>query len=99
MLGAKSQANKQKIYDAKVFMTEQMADEEDYGETSFGDETLPGDMVEALQAEGDEDAALISSFENAALDAVQEDEELAACFNAYQDARRRLQERFRHRGF
>ena len=32
-------------------------------------------------------------------DAVQEDESLAATFNAYTDARRRLGERFRNRGF
>ena len=41
----------------------------------------------------------MTQFDNATMDAIQEDEELASCYSAYQDARKRLQERFRHRGF
>ena len=49
--------------------------------------------------EGDEDAALIQDFEAAATDLVQSDEDLAMAFNAYSEARRRLTEKFRSRGF
>ena len=49
--------------------------------------------------EGDEDAALIQEFEAAATDLIQSDEELAMAYNAYSEARRRLSEKFRSRGF
>ena len=49
--------------------------------------------------EGDEDAALIQDFEAAATDLIQSDEDLAMAYNAYSDARRRLTEKFRSRGF
>lgn len=39
------------------------------------------------------------TFEQAASDVLQGDEDLAAAYNAYTDARRRLNEKFRHRGF
>ena len=100
MLGAKNQSSKQKIYDAKAFVAEQPTDEEmEMGDAMVSEEVLTGDFIEALQADGDEDAVLVAQFENATMDAVQEDEELASCYTAYQEARRRLQERFRHRGF
>ena len=63
--------------------------EEDHLEALFQD---------SLQ-EGDEDAALIQDFESAATDLVQSDEDLAMAFNAYSEARRRLTEKFRSRGF
>ena len=100
MLGAKNQSSKQKIYDAKAFVAEQPTDEEmEMGDAMVSEEVLTGDFIEALQADGDEDAVLVAQFENATMDAIQEDEELASCYTAYQEARRRLQERFRHRGF
>ena len=58
-----------------------------------------GDMVETFLTEGDEDAVLITDFEGAATDWMQNNEELAAALNAYTDARRRLGEKARHRGF
>ena len=47
-------------------------------------------MVETLVQEGDEDATLVADFEAAATEVLQTDEELAAAFTSYQDARRRL---------
>ena len=44
---------------------------------------MSGDLIEALHADGDEDAILVSQFENATLDAIQEDEELASCYTQY----------------
>ena len=56
-------------------------------------------MVENLANEGDEDAVLVCEYESVMQDAVQEDESLQPTFNAYTDARKRLSERFRNRGF
>ena len=64
-------------------------------ETPEDDETL----MEVLIQEGDEDAAMVSDFEQAASEVLQSDPELASAFNAYTEARRRLNEKARSRGF
>ena len=56
-------------------------------------------LVETLVQEGDEDASLVADFEAAATEVLQTDEELAAAFTSYQDARRRLNDKVRSRGF
>ena len=87
---------KGKVYDAHAFV----ADEWEDSESTYNVEDWNEDeMVENLANEGDEDAVLVCEYENAMQDAVQEDESLAATFNAYTDARKRLSERFRNRGF
>ena len=58
-----------------------------------------GELVDTYMAEGDEDAILITDFENAATEWMQTNEDLAAALNAYTEARRRLGEKARHRGF
>ena len=63
-------------------------------DTSFDDQAL-----ETLASEEDEDAAFILQFEEAASDLVQSDQELGALFSTYQDARKRLSEKVRFRGF
>ena len=45
------------------------------------------------------DAALVAEFEEAAADRLQGDEELASALNSYTEARRKLTEKFRSRGF
>lgn len=57
------------------------------------------DFLASLAHDGDEDAAFIVEFEQAAQEVVQEDASLASAFTAYIEARRRLSEKFRHRGF
>lgn len=47
----------------------------------------------------DDDASLILQFENAVMDTIQDDKELATFFVSYQDARKRLLEKTRSRGF
>lgn len=49
--------------------------------------------------EGDQDALLIADFEAAAMDLIQEDSDLAVALTAYQQARHKLAEKFRNRGF
>eukprot|EP00435_Cladocopium_sp_Y103_P051035 s2024_g15.t1 len=52
-----------------------------------------------LLESGDEDASFVNEFEEQILLACQESQELSACFSAYQDARNRLREKARARGF
>lgn len=71
--------------DATLFAQEDGATEEDY--------------LEFLLNEGDSDALLIADFEAAASETIQEDAELATALTAYQQARHKLSEKFRNRGF
>lgn len=58
------------------------------------------DSIEALAAAADDDDTyLIQQFENAVMDTIQEDKDLATYYVSYQDARRRLQDKTRSRGF
>eukprot|EP00435_Cladocopium_sp_Y103_P018021 s1096_g4.t1 len=49
--------------------------------------------------DGDEDAVFVNDFEEQILQACQESSELASCFTAYQEARFRLKEKAKVRGF
>lgn len=60
---------------------------------------LPESVIEQFSAEGDEDACIIEQFENTLLDQLQQDEDMTILMSAYADARRRLTEKARHRGF
>ena len=55
--------------------------------------------VECLVNQGDEDATLVADFEAAAVELLQDDLELSSAFSAYTEARRRLSEKFKNRGF
>ena len=54
---------------------------------------------QVMLEQGDEDAIFIQEFEDQIIEAVQESGDLSSCFMSYQDARARLRERARHRGF
>ena len=56
-------------------------------------------FLEELMAQQDEDAILVMEYEQAAGELLQEDQDMATAFNSYQEARKRLSERFRNRGF
>eukprot|EP00438_Fugacium_kawagutii_P029976 Skav217703 [mRNA] locus=scaffold2294:90003:97141:- [translate_table: standard] len=93
--------SKTKTYE--INMTQE-ADEEAF----FGDEYLsppaePGEisdqMLELLVAEGDEDAILMGQFEEALIDTVQADQEMNIFMTSYLEARRRLAEKTKVRGF
>ena len=94
---------KTKIYDPDTVL---LAEESEVHYTEFDstfqtndDEPSDDLAVEALISEGDVDAIYIADFENAAGDLLQSDEELAACYNTYVEARQRLAEKAKHRGF
>ena len=86
-----------KTYDATAMTVE---DQDDADQPTFVTEELGEDeMLEALLQEGDEDAVFVSDYETAMTETIQDDPELAAALNTYADARRRLSERFKNRGF
>jgi hypothetical protein len=92
--------SKQKTYDQSTLLTEDL-DEAESDQPVMSAEVVEDDdtWVDVLVQEGDEDASLVQDFEAAAMEVVQTDEELAAAFPAYTDARRRLNEKVRSRGF
>jgi len=97
MVGAKK--TKGRIYDAANLTLEE-PDETSWETPAFAAEDMTEeDMIEALIQDGDEDACFVSEYESAMADTVQEDSELATAYSAYTDARRRLSERFKNRGF
>ena len=55
--------------------------------------------VDILLSEGDEDAAVVSQFEDVLLETIQNNEELASFMNTYVEARKRLVEKSKNRGF
>ena len=48
---------------------------------------------------GDEDAQTVTEFEDQLIDVCQESQELSLCFSAYAEARSRIREKVRARGF
>ena len=89
---------KLKTYDQATLVTEDF--DEDL-EPAMAAETMEDDdqAVETLAQDGDDDATLVMDFENAAAELLQTDEELASAYTAYTDARRRLNEKVRSKGF
>ena len=63
------------------------------------DDLCEDDILETLAAENDEDAILVMQFEDSISETIQSDSELAAFYANYQEARRRLSERVKVRGF
>ena len=100
MTGQKN-SGKNKVYDATTLHVEHQDDAQTAdGLVATDDGGYEEDFIEALAQEGeDEDAVLVADFEALAADTIQEDSELAQAYTAYADARRRLSEKFRNRGF
>ena len=69
-------------------------------ETFFSqEEVLEDEVLETLAAENDEDVILVMQFEDSISETIQNDAELSAYYSTYQEARRRLNERVKVRGF
>lgn len=93
---------KRKIYEPTALFAE--GDEPDHEEDPYQgayvtEEITEDDFMQQLLNEEDSDAVLIADYESAAADHLQSDEDLSAAYNTYADARRRLSERFKSRGF
>ncbi len=67
--------------------------------TSGENTDLADSVVDQLAHEGDEDAALMLSFEDHLIESVQNDPDLSILLTTYTEARRRLTERVKNRGF
>ena len=86
----------QKTYDHLAFGVDEVEDYVD--ETGWEPEESMEDDLEALAVE-DDDASMVLQFENAVMDTIQEDKDLATFYVSYQDARKRLLDKSRSRGF
>lgn len=94
--------NKGKTYDQTTLVAEsQDVDDEPSAtfHTESQDDVVDEELFETLIQEGDEDASLVADFESAAADILQGDDDLASAYTAYVEARRRLNEKTRFRGF
>eukprot|EP00435_Cladocopium_sp_Y103_P074193 s963_g47.t1 len=88
-----------KTYDVNyVDDGDQLSEEAD--ETAFVSVEASEDAgLEQLLSEGDEDALLIQQFEESLVDSLQSDAEIATCLNTYLEARKRITEKIKGRGF
>lgn len=86
-----------KTYDSSAFATEDLEEDEDAFWTN-SEEQWDEDSLEQWASE-DPDAALILQFESAVNETIQDDAELSAYYSSYQEARKRLQEKVKNRGF
>ena len=57
------------------------------------------EMFETMLAEGDEDAAYVADYESAIIDLVQSDPDIGSAYSVYTEARKRLTDKFKARGF
>ena len=97
MTGQK-RSTKLKVYDNNAVLVAEDDEPADHPALA-AEETGEEEMFEQFLQEGDPDAALIADYEATAQEVLQEDSDLASAFSAYQEARQRLAEKQRHRGF
>ena len=91
-----------KTYDHTAFAVDDNSDAD--GEHTFWavagpDEVLDDHTLETMAAEDDEDAALVMEFEDAIADTIQSNSDIAAFYTSYQEARKRLSDKVKFRGF
>ena len=97
MIGQKK--TRGKIYDSQALVVEDEDENHPESQVFATEEITEEEFYESLLQEADEDAALVADYESAMADAVQSDEDLAAAFTSYSEARKRLSDRFKNRGF
>ena len=93
--------NKTKVYDQSAMCledTEQHPESEEHAHVTYHDEWAEDEFIEGLMNEGDEDAVFVADFETAATEIIQADEDLASAYSTI-EARRKLSEKYRSRGF
>ena len=89
-----------KVYDSSSFLAEEAEEISDPMESFVTlDDSLDDETVDILAADHDGDAQLVLQFEDAICEAIQTAQDLAAYFSTYQEARRRLSEKVKTRGF
>ena len=94
--------NRGKTYDQGTLVMEDVEMDE-HSHQVFATDTAESvnedEAMDILVQEGDEDATLVADFEDSIQEVIQGDEELAATYTAYTDARKRLSDKFKSRGF
>ena len=88
-----------KVYEQSALHAESYDEDGPTDTFATGHDENEDEFIDGLAHDGDEDATLVADFELAASETLQDDPSLAEAFNAYQEARRRLSEKFRNRGF
>ena len=89
-----------KVYDTNAFMVDEVDGEGGDPDVFLtADDGWEDDCLDTFAAENDEDATVVMQFEDAIMDTIASDQELSSFFSTYQDARRRLAEKGRVRGF
>eukprot|EP00435_Cladocopium_sp_Y103_P012015 s1763_g3.t1 len=102
MTGLGKKPAKSKVYDSATLAVEDSGDHgdaEDQVHLSSHEDWTEDDILEAMLAEGDEDAIYITDFEAAASEILQADDDISSAYSTYVEARRKLNEKFRARGF
>eukprot|EP00435_Cladocopium_sp_Y103_P055740 s2127_g18.t1 len=100
MVGGKKTA-KAKVYDSTAMTVEdceQYGDHDDDAHVAH-DDYAEDEFIENLAHAGDEDAVMVADYENAVTELIQSDEDLSAAYTSYVEARRKLGEKYRARGF
>ena len=84
----------------KVYPVNYMEDEIEEAHSVFEDEVMDEDWIlQSMAEQGDEDAQVIAEFEDQLVEVVQDSPELSLCFSAYSEARGRIRDRIKARGF
>ena len=87
----------------KVYPVNLMEEEDDINAPTFVTEEdyVPDEeaVLQALIENGDEDALMVSEFEDQLIEACQDNVDLSMCFSAYTEARGRIRDKIRARGF
>ena len=96
--GSSKAGGRTKTYDVN-FVDEGEGDQDEDEQIFMTHDMSEDTIMETFLAEGDEDALVIQQFEEAVIESLQNDPEVAVCLNSYADARRRLQDKSKGRGF
>ena len=96
--GSSKSGGRTKTYDVN-FVDEGEGDQDEEEQIFMTHDMSEDTLMETFLAEGDEDALVIQQFEEAVIESLQNDPEVAVCLNSYADARRRLQDKSKGRGF
>ena len=102
MTGVNKKTQKAKVYDQSAMVledSESHPEHEDFAHVTHHEDWAEDDFIDGLVHEGDEDAVFVTDFETAATDVIQSDEDLASAYSTYVEARRKLSEKYRARGF
>ena len=84
----------------KVYPVNYVEDDAEEAHNVIEDEPMDEEwLLQTLAEQGDEDAQVITDFEDQLMEVCQDSPELSLCFSAYSEARNRIRDRIKARGF